>query len=451
MYTNGATKAAATAVPTNQTILMPHSHEAEEALIGAALIDNDIVLEVRVSPDDFYSGKHKDIWKAITELVAAGHAADFLTVAEVLTKRGVKDANLYGYITATPYSIHAHSYAAAIRANAQRRALFRAASTLTTEAINGAKPVEAIITDAEQQLMAIRGDKSVARLTDSKTAVSRFIDSLEAGPPDVIPTGLVDFDRLLLGGMERQNVYIFAAAEKMGKTALMSGTSRHNALAGRVVVRFSLEMSTQLRLRRDCVALSGVPLAKVKQRTYSQQEKARLMDALGRISETKMETDDTPGITPSQMRAVLNRVAMKYGHIDLIEIDYFQKGQPDKRTGNRVEELEEFSDQVRSIAKEYNAVVIMAAQVLSKSIEQRGDKRPYLSDVFGSSALAKDAQLIAFLYRDEYYNPLGTDKINLGELIIRAHRDGPTGEIDLFFDGERLAYKNYANQSISPA
>lgn len=430
--------------------LPPHNTDAERALIGSALIDNDILAQLQITAGDFYHAEMGAIWSAMYDLVQSGKSADIITLPEVLAKRGIEIPlhNLMGLLSEVPTSINAPDYAAIVKANAQRRALIRMAGEVATAAYNDAGDVDGIIGETESKLIEIRNQERKSGLTSAKQNALTFIDDLQKEETDAIPTYYIDFDRLV-GGLEPGSVYWFCAAEKMGKTALVSHISLRNALAGRVVLRFSLEMSARQRTRRDVAMMTGIPINKLKRRDLTQAEMGAAFQAAGRLGEVALRIDETPGITPSQMRASINRVLMDYGRIDLLELDYFQLGEVDKPTNNRVSDLETYSRNIAQIAREYNVPFVGTAQVLSKSIEQRSDKRPYLSDVFGSSALAKDGYLIAFLYRDEYYNPDSTERPNQADLIIRAHRDGSTGEVSLYFNGPTAHYRDLQRESVT--
>jgi replicative DNA helicase len=428
----------------------PHNTEAERALIGSAMFDNDVILSVKLSPADFYNQSLGQVWGAIVALVNGGKAADLITMDEVIKKRklSVTIPDLIGMTNEVPTALNAPDYAAIIKANAQRRALIKLSTTTANSAYDEAGAVDGIINQAERGLIEIRQNETVSHLTRPPQNASTFIDELQSEETTTVPTYYRDFDRLI-GGLEQGSLYWFPAAEKMGKTSFVSRISLHNALNGRVVIRFSLEMSAKQRTRRDISMMTGIPITKLKRRDLTAEEMQRAFDAAGRLSQSALIIDQTPGVTPSQMRATINRVLLDYGRLDLIELDYFQLGDIDKPTANRVSDLETYSRNIAHIAREYSVPFIGTAQVLSKSIEQRGDKRPYLSDVFGSSALAKDGYMIAFIYRDEYYNPDTTERPNQGELIIRAHRDGDTPTIRLYFDGPTAQYRDLQLDSVN--
>lgn len=428
----------------------PHNIEAEQSLIGSALIDPDVFLQVQVQPTDFYNQRLGATWGAMCDLFHAGRNADVVTLPEVLTKRGidVSIVEIMEMMHVVPTSINAPDYAAIIKANSQRRKLLYLSRQITQDAVNGASSIDNMITNIEAQLIAIRQKEQNGRLVPAKQNAEQFISFLQSDNELAIPSYYLDFDRVT-GGLEPGAVYWFCAAEKLGKTAFVSRISLKNALAGRVVVRFSLEMSARQRTRRDVAMMTHIPINRLKARQLSELEMSQAFAAAGKLSELALVIDETPGITPSQMRATVNRVLLDYGRIDLVELDYFQLGEVDKPSNNRVSDLETYSRFLaQGLAREYSVPVIGTAQVLSKSIENRSDKRPILSDVFGSSALAKDGYLVGFLYRDEYYNPDSTDVPGMGELIIRAHRDGAPAVIDLAFHGPTAEYRDMARQAI---
>lgn len=428
----------------------PHNIEAERALIGSALIDNDVLVQVQVKPTDFYQAFLGKVWGAMRDLVHAGKSADIITLPEVLTKRDIclQPGFLIDLVAGVPTSINAPDYADIIRADAQRRAVIRLSQKAATDAYNGAQPIDDLLADTERALLEVRQKDTSTRLTKAKQNASQFITDLQSDKITTVPTHYLDLDRAI-GGLEKGSVYWFCAAEKMGKTAFVSRISLHNALNRLVVVRFSLEMSARQRTRRDIAMMTKIPITALKQKHLTKEQWAKAFEAAGRLSECALIIDETPGIKPAQMRASLNRVLMDYGRIDLIEYDYFQLGEADTPSKNRVTDLEYISRQMANIAREYDAPVIGTAQVLSKAIDNRSNKRPLLSDVHGSAALAKDGYMIAFLYRDEYYNPDSTDTPNQGELMIRAHRDGDTPTIGLYFDGPTAEYRNLKKEKVT--
>ena len=435
----------------------PQAHETERALLSSVLIDPSIIYQVMttVTPTDFYNVSYKWIYEAILGLAQDGAHIDPVTVAEYLRQRGqLKELTSAGdelaaqffvsdLIKTDAYSFNWHRYCDDIKAAAQRRRLIEYASLVANTAYNEALPIEHALQTAEHGLMGIReSDPAKDRLYSPEQYTDDFVDWLDGDGAVGISTGFADLDRCI-GGLEKGNVYGFCAAEKMGKSSLLMAITRKVALfpSKPVVVRFSLEMDQRLMMRRDVSALTGISVTKLKSRDLTDVEKQEAYKAVGRIRETNLIYETTAGITPSLIRAKLNQVLMRYGRIDLVAIDYFQIMDSDDRANNENEKHLRVSAGVTRIAKEFDIPVILAAQVLSKSIDHRADQRPVLSDVRGSSALQSDCYFLAFLYRDHYYNPdlsLPSD----AELIVRAHRDGPTPIIPLYFNGECTTFEN---------
>lgn len=449
-YTNGHTKTYTNGhknghAPAN--ILPPHNREAEEAFVASILIDPAVVLEVHntVKPEDFYQQHLGHIYRAVYDLVIDGAGVDPLTVGETLERRGVNVdlADLAGYLARVPTSVHAEEYGRIIRATAVRRGIIYAAGRVATMAYQEDSGPEEMLAQAQAEFMTLGQEQRQAHLFSTRQSAREFVDYLEGEDAPGITTGYIDLDRMLSGGLEPGNLYAFGGAEKMGKSAFVNWISLRNALDGRRVVRFSMEMSHRQKTRRDVGMMTGLSLVQLKTRKLSPGEYTKALAAVGELSETKMVIDDTPVVTPSHIRAVLTRLQAQWGGIDLVEIDYWQRMASDERTSDERGRLEATSQAVANIARDFNVPVIMPAQVVSKSIEARQDKRPGHADIFGSSALLKDAYLIAYLYRDDYYYPDTTDKPNRGELIIRMHREGPTGTVDLQWNGELAMYRNY--------
>lgn len=430
--------------------LPPSSEDLEQAVLGSLLIDPSAVNDVAhiIHEDMFYRVTNRQIYAAIMELWRKHEPIDYVLLTELLAQKGQLEAiggepYVIGLLQIVPTSINARHYAGVIKELYTRRQLIQAARVITTTAYDTGKEIEDVTREAETAVLSIRTGMSNDRMVHAGIVASQFIDDLQGDEPVGIPTGYIDLDRCI-GGLEPQNGYWFCAAEKMGKTSFVNWISLSNALAGRVVIRFSLEMSAKQRMRRDIAALTGIPVKALKTRDLQDREWPIVMDTVGQLSNLHMITDDTPSQNPNHIRSVCNRVMAEYGRIDLIELDYFQLCTADKPSNNEVQNLEQISKQMVAIVKDFNIPLIGTAQVTSKAIDQRGNKEPHLSDVFGSTALIKDGYFVGFIYRDEYYNPDTTERPGEADLIVRAHRDGDTPRIRLQFDGPTALFRNLA-------
>lgn len=425
---------------------IPHNKEAEESILGCILIDNDAFLRVHdvITHHSFYIGQYGRIYETICQMIRAGTAVDILTLPVELERQGIEHSpsELIRLINIVPTAINARSYARQVRDLDARRRLIREANKIVTEAYNGEQSVDELLADAETAVSSILLSETDDRLIYPQQLANDFIDELNSDEPVGLSTGYADLDRMI-GGLEKQSVYIFAAAEKMGKTAFVNGISLHNALyQDKVVLRASLEMSAKQRMRRDVSRLSKLSISQLKQRYLNEAEMKQAYECVAKINECRLAIDDRGALRPSQLRMSMSRVLMRYGRLDLVEVDYFQLMEPDDKNSNRVNELDSISRSIAQLAKGFDVPIVMTAQVVSKSIDTRKEKRPHLSDVYGSSSLQRDAYFIAFIYRDEYYNPDTTERPGIAEVIIRAHRDGATGQVDLYFNGPTASFRN---------
>lgn len=431
--------------------LPPYEKEAEEALLGCIIIDPHCLHEVSaiVEPQDFYHSVRGSTYRIMLELYESGKDIDFVSIASGIRKldlmeEGEAESYCIDLMNAVPTSVNALTYAQLIAETSRRRALIQGASKAAELAYDEDKPLSEVIDEAERLVMGVRRNERRVSFRSSEDVADELMTDIHDETPAGISSGLIDLDKCI-GGLEEGFGYWFLGAEKMGKTALISTISLHVARQGGVVLRISAEMSGKQRMRRDAAALTGISIQKIKRKQFENGEQSELYNAIGRLSDLKIEYEETPGVTPSQVRAACHRTLMKYGRIDLIEVDYYQKMNADKSRSNRSSELEEISAQLHDLIKEkqISCPLIGAGQVLSKSIDTRNDKRPYASDVFGSSQLMKDAFMMAYLYRESYYYPESGAE-GEAELIVRLHRDGDTPTIYLQFEGPTAHFRNAA-------
>jgi len=417
--------------------LPPNSLEAETAVLGSVVIDPDAIFRIPfLKPEMFYNTRNGAAFAAMLNLANKRESIDIITLQDAL---GNDAGFLIEAMTTVPTAINIVGYAKIVIEKAERRRLIAAATKIATAAFDETKEVGTLRDEAESAIMADASTES--RTTNAKQNAAVFVDDLENNKEVGIKTGFYDLDRCI-GGLEPEFGYWFCAAEKMGKTSFVSGISLNIARRGSVVVRFSLEMSAKQRTRRDISVMTKIPIISLKRKTLTADERQRAYKAAGELSRLSLIIDDTPGITPGHIRSTLNRVLMQYGRVDLVEVDYWQLMNSDDPKNNRVQELEDISRGLVHVIRDFKVPLIATAQVLSKTIDNRHDKRPLLSDVHGSAALAKDAYFISFLYRDEYYNPDTTDSPGVAELIVRAHRDGGAPNIKFVFDGPTAKFYN---------
>lgn len=594
--------------------LPPHSLEAEEAVLGSLLIDPDAIFDVSsfLKPASFYHVKNQWIYEAILSLNERREPLDLITLTEELRRQErLEDVGGEGYIigliNAVPTSINAESYGRVVEATAVRRQMIKAASEIANLAYNEAEDINVVIDRAEQTLFSVSEERTTRDLVPIKQIASEYLEriqELNARGDDVIgvPTGFVDLDRLL-GGLNKSDLIIVAARPGMGKTSLQNAMALTAARRyGKRVALFNLEMSAEQLVQRMIAAETRIDSQRLRRGDLQEHEWPIFMETIGRLSETRIFIDDTPSITPNQLRTKCRRLYAEHG-LDLIMIDYLQLMQTDRGTNNRVQEISEISRALKGLARELNVPLVSAAQ-LSRAVEQRQDKRPLLSDLRDSGCLAgdtlvtmaetdrrvpirelvgqsgfkiyalnektgkietavvssafstgvksvyhlttqsgrfvratanhkfrtvsgwkrldqlnpgdhlavpyllseptqptrhttalaltdsdiywdsisdimpagnaevfdltvpgphnfianditahnsieQDADIVMFIYRDEYYNPDTTERPNIAEIAIAKHRNGPTGTIDLYWHGQLATFRNLQRQEIN--
>lgn len=378
--------------------LPPHSAEAEEAVLGSLLIDPDAIFDVStfLKPDSFYRAKNKWIYEAILSLNERREPLDLITVTEELRRQGrLEDvggeAYVIGLINAVPTSINAESYGRLVEAAAVRRQMIKAASEIANLAYNEAEEISVVIDRAEQTLFSISGERTTRDLVPVKFIASQYLEriqELHARGDDVIgvPTGFVDLDRIL-GGLNKSDLIIIAARPGMGKTSLQNAIALTAARRyGKRIAIFNLEMSGEQLVQRMVAAETRIDSQRLRRGDLQEHEWPIFMEAIGRLSETRIFIDDTPSITPNQLRTKCRRLHAEHG-LDLVMIDYLQLMQAEHTTNNRVMEISEISRGLKGLARELDVPVVAAAQ-LSRAVEQRQDKRPQLSDLRDSGCLA---------------------------------------------------------------
>lgn len=443
---------------TNVDRLPPHSQDAEEAILGSLLIDPDAILEVAsfLKPEAFYREQNRWIYQAILDLHEAREPLDFITLAEMLRKRDqLEDAGgeayLIGLLNAVPTSVNARSYGRLVEGAALRRRMIRAASAIANLAYDEDEDVNVVLDRAEQALFSISEERATRDLMPLRDIARDYLDRIEelhARGDDMIgvPTGFVDIDRLL-GGLNKSDLLIVAARPGMGKTSFQLGMALHAGMrhAKRVAI-FNLEMSGEQLVQRMIAAETRIDSQRLRRGQLHEQEWPIFLEAIGRLSETKIFIDDTPSITPLQLRTKCRRLYAEHG-LDLIMIDYMQLMQAERANNNRVQEISEISRSLKGLARELDVPVVTASQ-LSRAVENRQDKRPQLSDLRDSGSIEQDADIVMFIYRDEYYNPDTTDRPNIAEINVAKHRNGPTGVVDLYWHGKLATFRNLQRQEV---
>lgn len=425
--------------------MVPHNVEAEQAVLGALLIDPDAVYKVNtfLRADDFYVEKHRWIYEGILTLHEQHMAVDLVTLCDELERRErLAEVGGAAYITslinATPTALNVEHYGHIVERTSTLRRLIGAAGEIAALAYQDTDDVDEVVDRAEQILFGVSQRRVARDLVPIRDVISEYYDRVDylyrhKGETIGIPTGFRNIDKLL-GGLQRSDLIIVAARPGMGKTSLMLSIARNAARKyDRRVAIFSLEMSAEQLVQRLISAETGIDSQRLRIGNLREEEWPRFIQATGELSEAMIFIDDTPSISAIQVRTKARRLYAEYG-LDLIVVDYLQLMQSDRRIDNRVQEISLLSRSLKGLARELNIPVLVASQ-LSRAVEQRTDKRPMLSDLRESGSIEQDADVVMFIYRDDYYSP-DTDRPNIAEIIVSKHRNGPTGMVPLFFKKE---------------
>ncbi len=438
----------------------PHSMESESSVLGGLLLDNNAWERVGdlLGDGDFYRHEHKLIYEAIGKLINASKPADVITVYEHLQGMGKAEEigglmylnQLAQYV---PSASNIRRYAEIVRERAILRKLVTASDDIATNAFNPqGKTVERILDEAEQKIMAI-GEEGARNKQGFQSLDSLVVDLLDRvqemadNPMDVtgVPTGFVDLDRMT-SGLQAGDMVVLAARPSMGKTSFAVNIAEHVALnEGLPVAIFSMEMGAAQLAVRIVGSIGRVNQGNLRTGKLSDEEWPRLTEAIERLRTVSLHIDETPGLSPTELRANARRLARQCGKLGLIVVDYLQlmSGSGSAASSdNRATELGEISRGLKMLAKELQCPVIALSQ-LNRSVEQRTDKRPMMSDLRESGAIEQDADIIMFIYRDDYYNKESKEP-NIAEVIIGKQRNGPTGTVKLFFQKNQTRFENLA-------
>ena len=435
----------------------PHSLEAEQSVLGGLMIANgnwDGVAE-QVRASDFYRPEHRLIFEAMERQVEAQHPLDLVTLSEALDRSGhLLEAGGLNYLIEiaknTPSAANVASYARIVRERAILRKLIDTANTIAEDAYHPeGRDCDALLDEAERKVMQIGnervrggGPQPVNPLL--KKAVER-IDHLFQNQSALtgLTTGYTDLDGMT-NGLQPADLIIVAGRPSMGKTTFAMNLVENALLgAGKPVVVFSLEMPADALITRMLSSVGRIDQGKLRTGQLDEDDWPRLSSAIAQLKDKPLFIDDTAGISPTEMRSRLRRLAREHGEIGLVMVDYLQLMQiAGGKSEGRTAEISEISRSLKGIAKEFGAPLIALSQ-LNRSLEQRPNKRPVMSDLRESGAIEQDADIIAFIYRDEVYNP-ETEHKGVAEIIIGKHRNGPIGTVRLAFIGKNTRFENLA-------
>jgi replicative DNA helicase len=430
--------------------------------LGGLLLDNSAWDRVGdlLSDSDFYRYEHRLVFTAVSSLVNANRAADVITVFENLQSLGKAEeigglAYLNSLAQYVPSSANIRRYAEIVRERAILRKLVSVSDEIATSAMNtNGRPVPNILDEAEQKIFNIGEEGSRMRqgFQSMGNLVVELLDRVEEmsqNPNDItgVPTGFFDLDRMT-SGMQAGDLIVLAARPSMGKTALAINIAENVALKeGLPVAVFSMEMGASQLAIRIVGSIGRIDQGRLRTGKLQDEEWPRLAEAVERLRTVSLSIDETPGLTPSELRASARRLARNCGKLGLVVVDYLQlmSGSSGGDGDNRATELGEISRGLKMLAKELQCPVIALSQ-LNRGVEQRTDKRPMMSDLRESGAIEQDADVIMFIYRDDYYNK-DSKEPGVAEIIIGKQRNGPTGTVKLTFLKPITKFESYAGGS----
>lgn len=448
--------------PSNNAHIPPQNTEAEASLLGALLIDSDAVVKVAdlVRPTDFYDERHARIYEATLQLYEKHSPIDVLTLSDHLKNTGMLDViGGAGYLTEltnfVPTASHAERYAEIISQKAMRRRLIKASQSIANLGYDEAQSLQELIENAETSLFEVSQQHIKQDISSIETILSSSFDRLDELHKDKgklrgVPTGYRDLDNVL-AGLQASDLIIIAARPSMGKTALALNLAHNVSVKSNLpVLLFSLEMSKEQLVDRLLAAEAGVNAWNLRTGNLTDSDFEKIGQAMGTLSEAQIYIDDSPGITVSDMRTKARREAHKRP-LGLIIVDYLQLMSGGSRFGgesNRVQEISEISRGLKGIARELNVPLIALSQ-LSRSVESRNPQIPQLADLRESGSIEQDADVVAFIYREDYYNP-ETENKNIARILIKKHRNGPTDDVDLYFDREKQRFHSIDKKHQQP-
>ena len=445
-----------------QLRIPPHSHEAESSVLGGLLLDNnswDKVADLLVEAD-FYRYEHRLVFASISSLVNVSRPADVITVFEQMQSQGkAEEIGGLGYLNSlaqyVPSSANIRRYAEIVRERSILRKLVSVSDEIATSALNtNGRPVTLVLDEAEQKIFSIGEEGSRMRqgFQSMDKLVLQLLDRVEEmflNPNDItgVPTGFYDLDRMT-SGMQGGYLIVLAARPSMGKTALAINIAEHVALKEDLPVAvFSMEMGASQLAIRIVGSIGRIDQGRLRTGKLIDDEWPRLSEAIEKLKSVSLSIDETPGLNTSELRASARRLARSCGKLGLVVVDYLQlmSGSGGGDGENRATELGEISRGLKMLAKELQCPVIALSQ-LNRGVEQRTDKRPMMSDLRESGAIEQDADVIMFIYRDDYYNK-DSKEPGVAEIIIAKQRNGPTGTVKLTFLKPITKFESYSGPS----
>ncbi len=437
----------------NSTIdrLPPQNLEAEASVLGALMLDKDAIINIAdlITPEDFYDFKHKMVYEAMISLFEKNISIDILTVTNLLEERKqLESIGGSGFLTqlvsGVPTAAHVVNYASIVRKKGTLRRLIGASGEITNLAYKEEGDVETILDQAEQKLFTISQKhlkQNFVPITSVLHATFERIDELhrDQGKLRGLSTGFHDLDARL-SGLQKSDLIILAARPSMGKTSLALDIMRHVGVDLKIPVGiFSLEMSKDQLVDRLLSSQSNVDGFRIRTGRLNDEDFERIGEAMGLLSDAPIFIDDAAGSNIMEVRTKARRLQAEHG-VGLIVVDYLQL-MSGHNTDNRVQEVSEISRSLKILARELNVPVLALSQ-LSRQVENRPDKVPQLADLRESGSIEQDADVVMFIYREDMYKGKDSRRPNIAEIHIKKHRNGPTGQVDLYFDADKTSFKN---------
>ena len=429
----------------------PHSKSAEQSVIGSMILDPETVITVAeiLEAEDFYDKRYGLIFSAITGLEKEGKPIDIITIEnrikEMNQPLGAIEMNVLGeLVMAVSTSVNVAHHAEIVYKNSLLRKLIKVAEKISLNCYAGESNLEDILQLTEKEIFDLLQKRQVSDATDIKQVIISVIESIEAasksgGTVTGIPTGFHDLD-YKMAGLQNSDLILIAARPSMGKTAFALNIAEYVTVKKNVTTAiFSLEMSKEQLAKRILAMNSRVDSQKLRTGDLSDREWGDIVDSARIIGETNLVIDDTPGISITELRSKCRKLKLEK-NLGLVMIDYIQLMTGSKQTESRQQEISEISRSLKALAREINAPIIALSQ-LSRRVEQRDDKRPMLSDLRESGAIEQDADVVMFIYRDEYYNK-DTETPGVTEIIIEKQRNGPIGTVRLGWKSELTKFVN---------
>ena len=429
----------------------PQNLDAEMSILGAILIDDEVLANVsdKLRPQDFYDKRHEKVYDAMFRLYERHRPVDLLTLSDELSKKDeLEGVGGSAYLTEltnyVPTAAHAEAYADMITQKAVRRRLIKASSEIAELGFDEEKNIQELLEVAESELFSVSDSGIKQDLVSLEYILTESFDRIEElhrdrGKLRGVRTGYRDLDNLT-AGLQKSDLLILAARPAMGKSTMALNLAYNIASKEKqAVLVFSLEMSKEQLVDRMLAEAAGVDAWNIRTGNLSDEDFEKLSTAMGEMAEAPIFIDDTPGLTVLEMRTKARREAHNQP-LGLIVVDYLQlmSGSSRNSGDNRVQEVSEISRGLKLIARELNVPVLALSQ-LSRSVESRSPQIPQLADLRESGSIEQDADIVMFMYREDYYNP-ETDRQHITDLIIAKHRNGPTGRIELYFHPERLRF-----------